>query len=194
MSEAAAPRTRPRAWGCLWRVGLAFIVLIAIGVGLTFAFNQGAKEPQPPVTYDAGTAEGFDRGTVNEFAEAHMFITRLQDGSFIALYNKSAKQQELSGDCRVHFNPTTPTGSAQQLPGFTGGFVEDCDASARTVWLADGTFAFGASYPGVPLDRFDTHIDSEGELIVDLGSRSCTKSRGAPGLPPFDPQRCGQGN
>ena len=194
MSQTVTPRGRPRAWGCLWRLAIVVVVLVGIGVALSFAFDQGSKEPQPAAQYNAGTADGYPTAMVFPIEEAHMFLTRLQDGSFIALYDKSPKQQELGGDCRVHFDPTSPTGSAKQLPGFTGGFVEDCPPAAPTVWLADGSFAFGAGYPGVPLDRFDTHIDSEGDLIVDLDSRSCTKSRGAPGLPPFDRERCGQGN
>ncbi len=193
MSEAAAPQARPRAWGCLLRVVVAGLILVAVGIGLSFAFNRGAKAPAPPATYDAGSAEGYPRAMVVPIEEAHAFLTRLADGCFIALYDKSPKQQELGGDCRVRFDPAAPTGSAKQLEGFTGAFVEDCDQNARSVWLADGSFAFGAGYPGVALDRFDTHIDAAGDVIIDLGSRTCTKSKGVAGVPPFVAAHCGAG-
>ena len=120
-----------------------------------------------------------------------MFITRLRTAASSRSTTSRPRQQELRGDCRVDYDPTAPTGSAAQLPGFTGAFVEACGTNGRTVWLADGTFAFGSGYGD--LDRFDTEVDADGHLIVHTDSRTCTKSRGVIGVPPFDVGRCGSG-
>ena len=69
----------------------------------------------------------------------------------------------------------------------SGAFVEDCNGS-RAVWRPDGMFAFGNGYGD--LNRYDTHIDGNGHLIVDTSSRTCTRSRGVNGVPPFEQQRC----
>ncbi len=60
------------------------------------------------------------------------------------------------------------------------------------MWRADGAFAFGADYGN--LDRFNTSVDGAGHLIVDTSSRSCTRSRGVIGVPPFDEKTCGSGD
>ncbi|HEY7801570.1 MAG TPA: hypothetical protein VIE40_02745 [Dehalococcoidia bacterium] len=185
------PKHRSRAVGCLiWLVGVTLVVT-GIVVAIGFAFDQGT--PAQSTTYDAGPAKEFQAGVVIPVSAEHMFITKLQDGSFVAVYDKSPRQQELRGDCRVDYEPTAPLGNVNELPGFTGGFVEQCGSGARTVWLADGSFAFGAGYPGVNLDRYNTHVDANGDLIVDMSSRSCTTSRGALGVAPFDVHRCGTG-
>lgn len=184
-----------RSWrsGCLLRLVIATAIVTAIVVGIGFAFDQGTKAPA--TTYDAGPAKEYPVGVVIPVESEHLFITRLQDGRFVAVYDKSPRQQELRGGCRVRYDTTSPAlGSVPQLPGFSGAFVEECGSQARTVWLADGTFAFGAGYPGVNLDRYATRVDSNGNLIVDLTTRSCTKSRGAIGVAPFDVQQCGLGD
>ena len=92
-------------------------------------------------------------------------------------------------DCRVAFDESTEPTGMEQLPGFRGAFVEDCDEQ-RTVWRADGELASGAGYGR--LDRFPTSIDANGDLIVDITQRTCTRSRGVVGVPPFDEQTCGR--
>ena len=78
---------------------------------------------------------------------------------------------------------------AAQLRGFTGAFVEECEGqTTRTTWRADGTFASGAGYGD--MDRFQTRLEADATLFVETDSRTCTRSRGVEGIPPFDAKTC----
>jgi hypothetical protein len=189
MTEEHAEKTsrRPSLGGCLVRLLVVVAVLTAIVVAIGFAFDQGDKAEQPQTGIDAGPAEGYQRATVSQLEAQHVFITRLQNGDFIALYDLSARQQELGGDCRLIYEDTAGVGTLDQLPGISGAIVENCN-NVRAVWRADGTYAFGVGYGN--LDRFATSIDAAGNLIVDTSSRSCTRSRGVIGVAPFDAKTC----
>lgn len=180
-----------RRLGCLAWLALAVLVVAAVVVAIGFLFDQGSDSVQRDTGYDAGAASAYQNASV-VYAEAeHLFVVRLQDGTFLALYDKSSKQQELRSDCRVAFDDTATLNKIAQLPGITGAFVENCDG-LRTVWRADGAFAFGAGYG--KLDRFNTSVDGAGHLIVDTSSRTCTRSRGVIGVEPFDERTCGSGD
>jgi hypothetical protein len=185
---AEAPRETPRRgrWGCLWKAALASAAIIGVMVLIATVVDQGGDEPVRQTGVNAGTAEEYARGDVTHIEPRHVFITRLADGAFIALYDKSPKQQELRSDCRVRYDERAGLGALPQLPGFRGGFVEECEGS-RAVWRADGMRASGAGYGD--LDRFETRIEA-GDLIVDTSRRTCTRSRGVPGVPPFDVTTC----
>jgi hypothetical protein len=176
--------------GCLLRalIGIAVIVAAVVIIGETF--DQGDSAKQPPRGFDAGPADGFATPSVNQIEEEHLFVVRLPNGEFRAFYDKSARQQELNGDCRILFDDTAGIGALEPIAGVKGAFVEDCEGS-RAVWRADGVFAFGASYGD--LDQYGTSVDANGDLIVDVRSRSCTRSKGAPGVPPYEVRRCGTG-
>ncbi|TAK60061.1 MAG: hypothetical protein EPO22_09615 [Dehalococcoidia bacterium] len=185
-----APPER-RRFGCLAPLAVAIIVVVAAVVAIGFLFDQGSGSVRRERGYDAGAADGYENASV-VYAEAqHLFVTRLEDGTFIALYDKSPKQQELRSDCRVAFDDTAALNKIAPLPGIVGAFVENCDG-LRAVWRADGVFAFGAGYGN--LDRFNTSVDVAGHLIVDTSSRTCTRSRGVIGVPPFDERTCGSGD
>ncbi|MEK7692835.1 MAG: hypothetical protein AAB349_01430 [Chloroflexota bacterium] len=191
MSEDTATVPKPRAGraGCLLRAGVAILVAIGIVVAIGTVFNEGDNADQPLRGFVAGKADALPPGSVNYFEQQHVFITHLQSGEFIALYDRSTRQQELNGDCRIHHEDTAGIGTLDPLPGLGGALVEDCNG-VRAVWRVDGKFSFGPA--NGDLDRFDTRIDAEGNLVVATESRSCSHSRGAPGLPPFDPGRCGK--
>lgn len=186
---AAAPRTglRPRAFGCAVRGLIAIAAVVALVVAIGFAFDQGDNADQPVPGFDAGPAESYLPATVNYLEAQHVFVTRLTDGTFVALYDRSTRQQELGGNCRLFYDDNAGLGTLDQLPGIRGAIVEEC-SGRRGVWRADGAFAFGAGYGD--LDRFDTSVDGRGELIIDTSSRSCTRSRGVVGVPPYDSRRC----
>ncbi len=191
MSEApvaSTPTSSHRARGCLLRALVAIAVVVALVIVVGYAFDQGENARQPAHGYHAGRTDAYARATVTYLEQTHIFLTRLQDGSFVALYDRSTKQQELGGDCRLVFDDTQGVGTLDPLPGITGALVEEC-TSARAVWRADGKFSFGAGYGD--LDRFDTKVEGDGDLIIDTGSRTCTRSRGVIGVPPFDRKRCG---
>ena len=185
-----APQEHRRS-GCFLRLGVVALVAAAVVVAIGFLFDQGSDSVSPERGYDAGAASAYQNGSV-VYAEAqHLFIVRLEDGTFIALYDKSSKQQELRSDCRVSFDDTAALNKLSPLPGIAGAFVENCDG-LRAVWRADGAFAFGAGYGN--LDRFNTSVDGAGHLIVDTSSRTCTRSRGVIGVPPFDETTCRSGD
>jgi hypothetical protein len=193
--ESPAPASRPRfgfkPGGCLLRVGIAIVVLIAIVVVIGTIFDQGDSADQPVRGFDAGLASGFVNGDVTQFEAEHLFVVRLPKGDFLAFYDKTTRQQELHGECRIRWDEKALLGTIDPIPGITGAFVEDCD-DVRSVWRADGTYSFGPGYGD--LDRYGTSVNGDGHLIVDTRTRSCTRSRGVFGQPPFDVQRCGTGD
>lgn len=175
-----------RPLGCLVR--LTFVAAIVVGVVVVIGtiFDQG-DSARPVRGYNAGPAEAYQHATVNYIEPTHAYIVRLADGAYLALYDKPAKQQELRNHCRVTFIDDAGIGTLEPLPGIKGAFVEQCGDS-RAVWRADGAFAFGAGYGD--LDRFRTSINAQGDLIIDTDNRTCTRSRGVIGLPPFDVRTC----
>jgi hypothetical protein len=189
MSETPPEATRPkrRPMGCLLRALIAIAGAVALVIAIGFAFDQGDNADQPQHGYDAGQADAYTPGTVNYLEAQHVFVTRLPDGGFVALYDLSTRQQELGGDCRLQFQDTAGVGTLDPLPGITGAIVEECNG-IRAVWRADGMYAFGADYGD--LDRFGTSVDAAGHLVIDTDSRSCTRSRGVIGVKPYDKRRC----
>lgn len=186
--------SRRHRLGCLaWLtiVVLAVLVVIGIVVGIGSFFNQGRGSVQTQSAFDAGEASAYQDASVVYVEAQHLYIVRLQSGTFIALYDKSSKQQELRSNCRVSFDDTATPGKLAPLPGIVGAFVENCDGQ-HAVWRADGRFAFGADYGN--LDRYQTRIDRAGHLMVDTSTRTCTRSRGVIGVPPFDVTTCGRGD
>lgn len=187
----AAPARRWTVTGCLGRAAIGLAILVAVGLAIGFAFDQGDDAKQPQRGFNAGPAAEYALADVNYFEQEHVLLTRLESGEFLAFYDKSARQQELDGSCRVEYIETAQPGQLEQLPGMRGAFVEDC-AGARTVWRVDGQFAFGAGYGN--LDRYNVRPDENGDLIIFTDSRTCTRSRGVPGIPPYDETTCGRGN
>ncbi len=194
MNEApvaeAAPRRRFRL-GCLTRILLAVAAAFALVVLIGETFDQGAPANPRPSTLNAGRAEEYARSDVTQFPLSHLFIVRIEDGSFLALYDKSSKAQEVGRECRVNFDESAQLTGLEQLAGFTGAFVEEC-GELRAIWRADGEFAGGAGYGD--LDRFETEIDASGNRTVSITSRTCTRSRGVIGQAPFDVTTCGRGD
>lgn len=191
MNEEAAteapPRRRRRRPGCLLTLALVVVAVTGLVIAIGFAFDQGDSARRPTTEFEAGNADGFPAPSVNQFEPQRLFITRLADGSFIALYDESSRQQELGSDCRVIYDETAGLGNVEPLPGLRGAFVEECEGS-RAVWRADGMYVSGNAYG--PLDRFGTRVDADGHLIVDMSSRACLRSRGVIGVGPFDEKRC----
>jgi hypothetical protein len=188
LASAARPRLR---FGCLTRMILAIAAAVALVIIIGETFDQGAPDNPPSDLLDAGPAEEYARSDVSQFELQHVFIVRFENGSFLAFYDKSSKQQEVGRDCRIRYDETAQLTGLPQLPGFSGAFVEEC-GDLRATWRADGKFAGGAGYGD--LDRYQTEVNETGNLIIDLGTRTCTRSRGVAGQPPFDTRTCGRGD
>jgi hypothetical protein len=195
MNETTSPaRTEPRALrprGCVARVLIAVALLVAMVVAIGYAFDQGDDAVQPQHGFDAGPARAYQSPSVTAFEGEHLFLVRLPDGSFTALYDRSPKQQEVQGDCRLVYDETAGLGTLDPLPGLLGGFVEGCEG-AHAVWRADGVFAFGTAYGD--LDRYAARVDDAGRVIIDTGTRSCTRSKGVIGQEPYEKKTCGAGS
>lgn len=192
MSDSRDVPLRPTApgrfrRGCVTRILIAIAVVVAAVVAIGLLFDQGDRADQPDHGFNAGAADAYPAASVSYLEAEHIFITRLENREFVALYDASARQQELGGDCRLHYEDTAGVGTLDQLPGITGAIVEECN-STRAVWRADGMYAFGAGYGD--LDGFGTSVNARGDLIIDTSSRSCTRSRGVIGVAPFDERRC----
>ena len=187
--EDEQPRGRG-AGGCLLIGALVAVAGIAIFVVLGIAFGG---EPDPgagggSASFNAGRAESYVPADVNHLEQEHVYVVRLPDGEFMAFYDKSPKQQEINSNCRVRWEENANLGGlVEQLPGFNGAFAETCEGT-RGVWRADGLRAYGAGYGN--LDRFRTEVDANGDLIIDLSERTCTRSRGVVGVPPFEERTC----
>ncbi len=186
------PRGRGRSLGCLTRMLIAVAAAIALIVIIGETFDQGPPPPGPSDDLNAGPAEEYAPSDLTQDEFDHIFIVRLADGSFVVLYDRSTKQQEQGrSDCRIQYSELVTLGGMPQLEGFTGALVEECDG-LLAVWRVDGAFASGAGYGD--LDRYESSTNGDGNLIIDLGSRTCTRSRGVPGQPPFDLRTCGRGD
>jgi hypothetical protein len=185
--DVSAPvRNRGRFGGCLLRIGIAAVVAVAVVVAIGTIFDQGEPE-QRSSGFSAGPAEEYARADVNHFQPQRLLLVRYADGSFRAFSDKSSRQQELGGGCRIFYDEQAGLGSVEQLSGMRGAFVEDCEGT-RAVWRADGRLVAGNSYGG--LDEFETRVDDAGNLIVDTSERSCLRSKGVPGIPPYEKRTC----
>lgn len=189
--EAGKRRRRPSCAGCagIGAGALALVVGLVVLIGTLLDQGEGARTPGR--SYNAGAVTGYETPSVVHLEQQHVFVVRMPDGAFLALYDRSSRQQELGGTCRIRFDDSAGIGALEPIAGITGAFVEDCD-ERRTVWRADGTFAFGAGYEGVPMDELRTSVNDAGELIIDLSGRTCYRSRGVIGVAPFDRERCGR--
>jgi hypothetical protein len=175
--------------GCLARIVLAIAAAVALIVIIGETFDQGDSAKPPSSNVNAGAADVYPPGDLSYLEIDHVFVVRLEDGEYLALYDQSPKQQGLRSSCRVRFDENAQLIGLPQLPGFSGAFVEECEGLLAT-WRADGTFAGGAGYGD--LDRFETEIADDGDLIIKISRRTCTKSRGVNGLPPYDIVSCGK--
>ena len=184
------PRRRPPgcSGGCFLRGLIGVAVLVAVGIAIGLIFDQGENAKQPDNMYIAGPAAEYKLGDINQFDQQHVLLVRLPDGEFLAFYDKSSRQQELGGSCRLAYDETAGIGTLEPIAGLGGAFVEDCEG-ARAVWRVDGKFAFGNGYGD--LDRFNVWVDYAGEVVIDLSSRTCTRSKGVPGIEPFEVRTCG---
>lgn len=180
-------RRRISLRGCLL-IGVAALAvsIVAIVAGIEFLGSDTPGDGGARFV-TLGEAEAFPNSEVQFFEQHNLFIVRLANGDFLALYDKAPRQQQPAKECRVAWDDTAALNTLPQLEGFRGAFVDDCEG-ARAVYRADGEFAFGAGFGR--LDRFDTRITDAGELQVDLSERPCIRSRGVPGVPPFVEETC----
>jgi hypothetical protein len=174
-------------------LGLSAILLFLAAVGLFLYLKPGgSSDPtleELPV-FVAGPVDGFEPGSVSYFVLEHVYIVRMMDEAFLALYDLGPSGQAAvkQGDeaaleeCRVQFiddeNGLTNLGTPPQ--GFEGKvFWEPCRGN---VWDAAGRLLTGPA--DGDLDRFPLGV-VDGIVQVDVSNRRCMNpvSQAAPCLP-----------
>ena len=166
-------------------IGVAVVVIVLF---IEFVGSVGSGSSDARDEFIAGPADEFALADVNAFEAEHILLVRYQDGSFRAFYDKSSKQQEIPGEtCRILYEESAAIGTLEQTAGMHGAFVEEC-VGVRSVWRVDGAYSFGGNYGD--LDEFGTRIDETGALVVMTDTRSCTRSVGVAGIPPFERKEC----
>lgn len=175
--------------GCLLTI-VGVIAVVVLLVALIEVLSDGDEAGAPVQGFTLpGVADDYARGDVNYFDIENVYVVRYPDGSFRAFYDISSKRQELSGggDCGIVYDEMAVPGTMEQIAGMRGAFVEECEGT-RAVWRVDGVLATQSSYGD--LNEFRTSINDDGEVFVDTSSRTCTKSKGVPGIPPYENDRC----
>jgi hypothetical protein len=156
---------------------------MVIGAGLVAAFmfldsgaDTGHLVLQPAAAYPAGTLE---------FVQAHnVYLVKLRDGSFLALSDlDAANRANQARRCRVSpINPVDPV-----LPGLLEKYAPKFSPAAANGNLIFRETCNGALYDlsgwrldgaGPPLDRFETGINTEGQVTVELSNRLCAAESG----------------
>lgn len=181
------PVAARRGWynsDAMMGVGRLFIVpvlFLAVVACVLASAGCGKDSGKPSTTFDAGAVDDFTNVSITYFEEQHLFLVRLQDGSFIAHYDLDPRNQLLAqmGDteklgCRVawygDFSDRVPDYPAEPLniPGFEGGaFREGCGGST---FDALGRLVSGPSPSD--LDPLPVSVE-DGQVIVRLADRPC---------------------
>ena len=189
MVEAAVAPSKRRMsrGGCaLIAIGALAVSIVLILLGIEFLGSDTPGDGNARFV-TLGEAEAFPRSDVQFFEQENIYVVRTADGEFLALYNKAPRQQQPAKDCRVVWDESAQLNTLPQLEGFRGAFVDSCEGT-RAVYRADGEFAFGAGFGR--LDRFETRVTADGELQANLAERTCIRSAGVPGVPPFEERTC----
>jgi hypothetical protein len=103
--------------GCLARIVVAVLVVVGIVVAIGETLDQGQDAAQPRTAYDAGALEDYQPGTISYLEGAHIYVVRLPDGQVLALYDRSARAQELGNDCRVAYDEQAQLVGVGQVAG-----------------------------------------------------------------------------
>ena len=178
-NEAPAGRRPPVLLGCVGVVVFVGIVVV-LAVAAAGFFESGANSGKLTLA----SAESYANGSVEFVAQRNFFLSRLGDGSFMALSDlDTANRANQQRRCRVapitRSDPKLPQLLASyagrmsaKATGATLLFREDCNLA---VYDVTGVRLDGE---GANLDRFPVEIDSTGRVTVDVSRRICTKRDG----------------
>src|SRR6478609_3895062 len=170
-----------------WLLVFASLGALVLGLflAITFLAPTGSDGKQQR-TFDAGSKDSFQAGSLRYFDSQHVYVVRELDGNFKALYDwdSFAQLQYSHGDssktaCRAQ--EVVQTFSAYQgdlsaihqryapVPGLENVVLrEGCSGSS---FDALGRRGFGPS--AADLDRLPVSFDPHGHVIVDLSHRQC---------------------
>ena len=135
-----------------WRIGLGVPLLTGavLAVGALISLASGGYEH--PTTLTAGPVEQFPTGAPKLFNEENVWVVRLPQNEFVALYDRG-----LQSKCPLQWRREF------EFMGRTGWFEDTCNGSAYD--LAGRCFSDACR--GALLDRFNVAVTG-GNVIVDL--------------------------
>lgn len=166
----------PVALGCAFMVTV-LVVLFIVGACVTVYLDSGANTGE----MELDDARAYAPQSYQYVGERNYFIVRLPDRSFVALSDLDAANRANSQRrCRVQAVPPDDPASAEllalharrissQASGWTLVFRETCNGA---VYDAAGV---RLDQDGRNLDRYPASISPEGNLVVDVSKRECSR-------------------
>ena len=135
-----------------WRIGLGAPLLagVVLAIGALISLTSGGYEH--PKTLDAGPANQFTTGAPKLFNDEKVWVVRLSDTAFVALYDRG-----LESKCPLQWRREF------EFMGRTGWFEDTCNGYAYDLTGR----CFSDACRGAPLDRFDVTLRG-GSVEVDL--------------------------
>jgi hypothetical protein len=154
-----------------WRIGLGVPLLAGavLAIGALISLTSGGYEP--PKTLDAGPVEQFTLGAPKLFEEEDVWVVRLAESDFVALYDRG-----LESKCPLQWRREF------EFMDRTGWFEDTCNGA---VYDLTGR-CFSDPCRGRQLDRFNVTV-SGANVIVDpraLQSSAPIDPRATPLTPP----------
>ncbi len=157
-------------------IGLSLLAALGLFLAVTGVFVwPGGARPSPIMT--AGEVDDFERGSVTLFEERPFFLVRLEDGTFLALYDRSPHMKNEPLQWRPNF----------EFMGKAGWFRSPFHGET---FAKDGTAVFGPA--GRDMDRFSVIIEG-GQVKVNTsqlilgGALPPSTGTPTPGIPPAAP-------
>lgn len=148
LRQALAP-----GWRWLLAVGVGVPLLLGLILASAVAISWlTGSEYERPVTLEAGRAEDYEVAAPKLFEEDDVWVGRLLDGEFLALYDRG-----LESGCPLQWRREFA------FMDRSGWFVDACTGSAYDLTGR----CFSEACRGRPLDRFSVDTNG-GNVIVDL--------------------------
>ena len=135
-----------------WRIGLGAPLLAGtvLAIGAVISLTSGGYEH--PKTLSAGSVDQFTPGAPKLFDEENVWVVRLAETQFVALYDRG-----LASKCPLQWRREF------EFMGRTGWFEDTCNGHAYDL----SGRCFSDACRGAPLDRFNVAV-SGGSVEVDL--------------------------
>jgi hypothetical protein len=140
------------------------VLFLLFGTAVALAFLR------PPSEQDLGDALRYEFGSVTRFPSDNYYLVRLDDGEFLALYDRDTDPNARRSGCRISWQPDEIVAGAQ------GVFRADCTESA---WAMDGSLLRGPSPRD--MDSLDVDVKDDGSVSVDTARLICGEGDTPPG-------------
>jgi len=148
LRQALAPGWR---WLLAIGVGVPLLLGLVLASAVAISWLTGS-EYEPPKTLEAGRADDYVIAAPKLFEEDDLWVVRLLDGGFLALYDRG-----LERGCPLQWRREF------DFMDRSGWFVDACTGSAYDVTGR----CFSDACRGRPLDRYSVETNG-GNVVVDL--------------------------